>query len=378
MATYANPVQLYFGTDALSSLTELVRSSGHQRLLLLTGAHSLKASGYLAKIQALLAPTDVLLQDQVPANPDVADLFCIKQATDSFAYDAIVAVGGGSVIDTAKALAAFKGHTPQSIADVRAIIQSKAYLPLTAPVCPIWAIPTTAGTGSEVTPWATIWDREESEKYSIAAATLFPRIAIVDPALTLNLSPTMTASSALDALSHALEAYWSKNTNEIVRLYALKAITLIVTHLAQLLDHPADLTLRAHIASGSLFAGLAFSNTKTTSCHSISYPLTLQFGINHGVAVSLTLGQMLVKNEPALLQKEELFSALGIAQPAELITWIRAILAQAKIATRLSEYGVSQDDLAIIAAKSFTPGRMDNNPIDVDKPFLLELLASIF
>lgn len=376
MATYYNPVQIYFGVGTLKQLPTIVQTAGVQRLLLLTGARSLKASGFLATILAQLKDYEVLLQDSVPSNPDVADIHRLKEATDHFAYQAILAVGGGSVMDTAKALAAFKKLKFTSVNDVRAAINNKTYLQ-TPTNCPVWAVPTTAGTGSEVTSWATIWDQEAGLKYSIADATIYPQIALVDPALTQKLSLAMTASSALDALAHALEAYWSNNTNEIVRLYARQAISQVVQHLSPLLSDLSDLNLRSQVAYGSLFAGLAFSNTKTTACHSISYPLTLQYGINHGVAVSLTLGAMLEKNAAALVEKEQLFEALNITRPAELSTWIQTIYSQAGIPGRLRDYGVTADAFPGLVAKSYTPGRMDNNPVEVDKPFLLELLNSI-
>lgn len=376
MATYYNPVKLYFGPGTLQQLSSIIQTTGVRRLLLLTGARSLKASGFLDLILAQLQDYELLLLDNVPSNPDVADIYRLRQAAAHFDYEAILAVGGGSVLDTAKALAAFKEHSLSDAEAVRQAINRQTYL-ATPGRCPVWAVPTTAGTGSEVTPWATIWDKEAGLKYSIADNSLFPQFALVDPVLTQQLPPGLTASSALDALAHALEAYWSKNTNEIVRLYARQAMSQIVTCLQPLLRRPDDLTLRTQIAYGSLYAGLAFSNTKTTACHSISYPLTLQYGINHGVAVSLTLGGMLAKNEAALVAKDELFAALQITAADQLNDWIQSVCAQAGIPGRLRDYGITAEALPALVAKSYTPGRMDNNPVEVDKPFLLELLTAI-
>ena len=376
VATYYNPVQVYYGVGTLASLAEIVQASGKQ-ILMLTGARSLKASGYLDKILQQLQSFEVFVQDNIPSNPDVADILHLKKATGNLAYDVILAVGGGSVIDAAKALAAFRNLNFQDVNEVRAVIQNKSYA-VNSSICPVIAVPSTAGTGSEVTPWATIWDQEAEQKYSIEAPAIFPKAAIVDPVLTQKLSSTMTASSALDALGHAVEAYWSKNSNEIVRLYACEAISKITRNLNLLLENPSDLSLRTEITYGSLYAGLAFSNTKTTACHSISYPLTLQFGISHGVAVSMTLGAMLVKNEAALIEKEKLLAALGIKHTSELTAWIHAVYDQAGLPKRLRDYGVTETDLPVIADKSYTPGRMDNNPVEVDKSFLVSLLEAIY
>jgi len=377
MSTYYNPVQIHYGVATLAKLAEIVQKKGGKKILMLTGARSLKASGHLDKILKQLQCFEVFVQDSIPSNPDVEDILRLKEATDHFPYDLILAVGGGSVIDAAKALAAFRQMNFRNVNEVRAVIKDKIYAD-SPHICPVLAVPTTAGTGSEVTPWATIWDRQEEQKYSLEAPALFPQSAIVDPVLTQNLSPVLTASSALDALGHALEAYWSKNTNAIVRLYACEALSKIVQNLGLLLENLNDLDLRTEIAYGSLFAGLAFSNTKTTACHSISYPLTLQFGINHGVAVSLTLGAMLAKNEAALREKEKLYAALNIKHPSELTAWIQTIYEQAGLPKRLRDYGVLESDLPKIVEKSYTPGRMDNNPVEVDKSFLLDLLRSIY
>jgi phosphonate metabolism-associated iron-containing alcohol dehydrogenase len=381
MALFYNPVKAYFGIAELDRLSEILQdNTKHEscrRILLLTGKRSLQESGQLTKINKQLTGYDVSLFNDIPSNPDVANISTALEKTVEFNFDAILAVGGGSVIDTGKVLAAFKNQQAQTVAELRQAIKQKAYLK-DAVACPVWAVPTTAGTGSEVTSWATVWDKEENAKYSVDNLLLYPEIAIVDPVLTLGLSTTMTASSALDALSHATEAYWSKHTNEIVRIYALRAIELIAKNLADLLDKPHDLDLRAKIAYGSLFAGLAFSNTRTTACHSISYPLTLTCGLNHGVAVCLTLGKMLVKNEECLISKHDLLRAYGVTHAAGVDGFILEILAKAGISARLRDYGVSPDALEDIADRSFTPGRMDNNPADIDKEFILKLLENIY
>lgn len=296
MATFYNPVQIVFGPQQLNTLPEILQScTAKNKILLVTGFQSLKKSGYLEQILQILKDFDVFVAAKVPSNPDVTDIASLKKETDVFPYDLVLAIGGGSVIDAGKALVALRNVDIKTPEDVRHAIKEKKWGPMS---CPLVAVPTTAGTGSEVTSWATVWDHAAGAKYSIEATALYPKVALVAPELTINLTAYMTAASALDAMSHATEAYWSKNTNEIVRLYALKAISSITQNLESLLEDPQDINLRAKVAYGSLFAGLAFSNTKTTACHSISYPLTLQYGLNHGVAVSLTLGKMLEVNEP--------------------------------------------------------------------------------
>ena len=379
MATYYNPVKIYFGPGELKNLSTIMQPSVGQgrKILLLTGSRSLRKSGRLEEITGLIQGHDYFLYDQIPSDPDVEDICTIKQKTDPFKYDSILAVGGGSVIDAGKCLSALRGLVIQSPEEIRKVIEEKSYQD-SSHKCPILAVPTTAGTGSEVTSWATVWDKEKNLKYSIEGLHLYPEIALVDPELTVNLPAGMTASSALDAVSHALEAYWSKNTNEIVRMYALKSIENIVKNLEALLKNLEDIHLRSRVAYGSLFAGLAFSNTKTTACHSISYPLTLMFGLNHGVAVSLTLGKMLKKNESSLVNREDLLAAFGASHAEEVEVFIRNILNRGGIGDRLKDHGVSRGDLAEIADRSYTPGRMDNNPVVLDRDSIIEILDSIY
>ncbi len=154
---------------------------------------------------------------------------------------------------------------------------------------PIIAIPTTAGTGSEVTSWATVWDTVAMKKYSLARETLYPEAALVDPLLTLGLPRAITISTGLDALSHALESIWNVNANPVSSSLAEVAAREVIEALPLLADDLRNEALRTRLARASLFAGLAFSNTRTALAHSLSYHLTLHHGVSHGIACSFSL-----------------------------------------------------------------------------------------
>ena len=379
-STYYNPVRLTFGRGSHTALPYLLQAAGGQNklsIMLLFGTRSLKAAGNLDVIAKLLAGYRYFLQGGVPGNPDIDDILRFKKMTDDFNYNLIIAAGGGSVIDMAKALAALRPAGASSVPELREIVKENR-LPESEEGVQVWALPTTAGSGSEVTPWATVWDREEKAKYSLADPRLFPQAAIVDPLLTVSLPAYTTASSALDALCHAAEAYWSKNSTFLVRLYALQAIKLITGSLQNLLADLSNEKLRENLSYASLLAGLAFSNTKTTACHSISYRMSLSYGIIHGVAASLTLGQVLEKNLPVIEERDALLEAFGVRKPAEVTEWVWAVLAQAGIPARLRDYGVREEDLPDLVDRSTTPGRMDNNPVEIDRQFLSELLSGIY
>jgi alcohol dehydrogenase len=158
---------------------------------------------------------------------------------------------------------------------------------------PIIAVPTTAGTGSEVTSFATVWDEERGRKFSLARENLYPEVALVDPTLMLSKPHSLTLATGLDALSHSIESIWNINANPVSARHAVAAARAILADLPNLLRDLTNLKLRHGIAEASLNAGLAFSNTKTAIAHNLSYPITLGWGVQHGIACSFILPTVL-------------------------------------------------------------------------------------
>ena len=195
-------------------------------------------------------------------------------------------MGGGSVIDSAKVVSVFS--ETKNFGFVESLVRNKTGKEKYS-LAPIIAIPTTAGTGSEVTPWATIWDMDEKKKYSLHLPDLWCVTAIGDPTLTLSMPKDITIQTGLDALSHSLEAIWNKNANSTSTNYAIKAAKEIIEVLPLLVDDLNNIELRSRMLKASLEAGLAFSNTQTAIAHAISYYLTAQRGTPHGVACSFSL-----------------------------------------------------------------------------------------
>ena len=232
------------------------------------------------------------MEDRIEPNPDVSYLRAMYERfwRDHSDCEAIVAVGGGSAIDTAKAL--MVGTASGRFEELIALLtKGTPFRPHR--VKTLIAVPTTAGTGSEVTPWATIWDRAAGQKHSLHLPETWPETAIVDPDLMLTLPNSVTVQSGLDALSHALESIWNVNANPISDTFAVAAAREVMATLPALIDKPNDAQLRAQMALAALKAGLAFSNTKTALAHSISYEMTLRFGLPHGIACSFTLPMVL-------------------------------------------------------------------------------------
>lgn len=281
---YHNPVAVSFGAGSLGALPAIV---GARTVVLVAfpEAHSL---GLVGRVRTLLGDRLMAVIDQVPPNPDVANLQGLYAVfwRDFGDCDVVLGVGGGSTLDTAKAL--IIGTASGTFAELLQLLsQGGTFVP--ARTKSLIAIPTTSGTGSEVTSYATIWDSTRMKKYSLQLRETWAEAAIVDPELTLSLPPKVTLHSGLDALSHCLEAVWNVNSNPVSDTFAIAAAREILTTLPQLMRNPGDIGLRTRMAWAALGAGLAFSNTRTALAHSISYEMTLRYGLPHGLACSFTL-----------------------------------------------------------------------------------------
>lgn len=277
---YWNPVKIRFGSGLLDEVAGLI---GKRRWALVTYDQPLFRE-FSARLTGI-AGAPVVSITNIETNPDCADLAeSCRQFGAAEPAEVIVALGGGSMIDAAKVLAASNGY----FETVRRHLVEKKPLDEAA-IIPIIAVPTTAGTGSEVTSWATVWDSANSSKYSLAHPRLYPETAVLDPALTVGAPRGLTLATGLDALSHALESIWNVNGNPVSANYAVEAAREIIDTLPRLLERLDDVELRARQMRASLLAGMAFSNTKTALAHNISYDITLKSGTIHGIACSFSL-----------------------------------------------------------------------------------------
>jgi phosphonate metabolism-associated iron-containing alcohol dehydrogenase len=282
---YANPVQIEFGVDGFAKLPALI---GKRRYAVVTYGEPF----FDALVKGLEndAGAAVLTIRDVAPNPDYQ---LLSEQTRRFARlrlqpEVIVALGGGSVIDSAKVFAGAGGDFGR----IRSFLEEQKGADLLSAI-PIIAVPTTAGTGSEVTCWGTVWDAANGKKYSLARPNLYPAVAVVDPRLMLGKPLSLTISTGLDALSHSLESLWNINSNPVSANHAVFAARNILDVLPKLVKDLGNIEWRSRMAMAALFAGLAFSNTKTAIAHSLSYPITLRHGVQHGIACSFSLPMVL-------------------------------------------------------------------------------------
>ncbi len=340
------PVHLVCAPGSLAQLAQLVRS---ESVLLLT-SQGFTQRGITAKVRAHCAASNLVVLDQITPNPELDEIEEMAQnLMQGASIQQIVAIGGGSVMDTAKVLAAMLPIISQVTRPLHRHFREQK------PVCwgaslPLITVPTTAGTGAEVTPFATIWDRTTHSKYSLSGDFMFPNLALLDVELTLTLPDDETLNGALDALSHALESLWNRNRTPISCLYAQSAIDKICFALPLLLQRPTAQHARAELQQASLLAGLAISQTRTAIAHSISYPLTSHYGVPHGIACSFTL--------PALI---ELCVTQRLLPDNELCLLITAqhLLEQVPLFRSLRKY-LSWEQLEALRPEMFNPQRADN------------------
>ena len=238
-------------------------------------------------------------------------------------------------------------------------------------------IPTTHGTGSEVTMWGTIWNKEEKKKYSISHPDLYPNVAILDGNLSLSLPLDISIITVMDALSHSFETIWNKNANPKSTSLAIDAICIILQNIEMLKENPMDVTIRRKMLKAANIAGLGFSNTKTAAAHSISYPLTMLYSIPHGIASSISLIPILLINKDFIKDPINKICKNNKYNFEKLIKVIQSI-PKGIVAYTLSEWGVNKNMLNKIADESFTKGRMDNNIVDLDKMQVLKILTEVY
>jgi alcohol dehydrogenase len=341
--SHYNPVRVDSGEEGLSRLGRHVPGNGE--ILLVTTAGFVRR-GQVDGIRSALGADRVRVHAGVTPNPELDDLDRLKEEFAALSPVAIVALGGGSTIDTAKALAVILGRAEAAPLD--AVLRGGRPQAWTRAI-PLVAIPTTSGTGSEVTPFATVWDSRDHRKHSISGDALYPHTALLVPELTLSLPPEETLYSGLDAVSHALESLWNRNRTTLSEAHAVQALRLALDALPAVLAAPTDLAARSRMQQASLLAGMAISRTRTAIAHAISYPLTSHFGVPHGLACSFTLPRIL---EAYLAENEE-------PDHRPLLLRVGGMLDRLDLRARLGEYA-ARADIDALRGEMFQPGRADN------------------
>jgi len=350
------PVEIQAGPKVHAGVGKHVAA----RKVLLVTTEGLIQRGAVERLLAVL-PAAEWRTLSVPPNPELEYLEAQAGPLREEAFEILVAFGGGSAMDSAKALAAaLAGGPGWSLA--RQLAQPPAPLAAALPVC---CLPTTVGTGAEVTPFATIWDRKRRKKHSLDAPGLFPKAAFLEPESTLSLPESQLRWGALDAISHALESLWNRRATPVSLAWARESLAVALAAFPQALARPDDLAARAALQQSGLLAGLAISQNRTALAHAVSYPLTAAFGLPHGLAASFTL--------PALVDLVTENQAWRRPEDAALAARAAELLAGQNLAGRLSAY-VTPAEVLDSHAEMFAPGRAENFRLPMTADALKKIL----
>lgn len=356
---HSNPVHVLAGFDFLPQLTKLVPPSG----VLLVTTSGFTKRGTTGQVVNAIGKDCVTVEDQIDAYPDIDQLDKLIQSLNKLKINRIVAIGGGSVVDTAKVLSVALQCGKTNPID--AIFRKNNPLNWTQKI-PLIAVPTTSGTGAEVTPFATVWDPLSKNKHSLFNDMLYPEYALLDPDLTTTLPLQETLYTGLDAISHALESLWNRNRTPISELFANQALTYAAKSFSEAMKNPGDRFHRGQMQMSSLLAGMAISQTKTAIAHSISYPLTSHFLVPHGLACGFTLKVLAEK-----------MLGEGILDNREAITSIITLLGELELNHEIGRYLEVKDGLKL-ASLMFNPERSDNFIRSIDTEEILSILEDSF
>lgn len=374
MLAYWNPTRRIVGEGVLTQLSEELSVFRPNRVLLVAGEASLRKSRHYDTLRHALSGVAVEEMAPVGANPTVSAIQERWEALRNKAIDSVVAVGGGSVLDVGKLLAVLLRQESGSVEELAASRLAVEREPL-----PCVAIPTTAGTGSEVTQYASLVTPQR-QKMTVEHPWLFPKLALIDPLLCESMPAYVTACTGFDALCQAIESVWSVRHSPFADTHALRAIPLVLDNLEKAVNEPTDRRARFAMSLASCEAGLAISQTRTTAVHAVSYPLTTLFGIAHGHACALTLASFIRFNAPSLLngQGTMLWRAMGVSSSEEAARLVERLMETVALERSLSRLGVDQTGVSRIVDQGFRPDRVGNNPQALTPEALTEMLQTIY
>jgi len=374
------PGKIIFGSGGLSQISAEAKRLGNKVLVVL-GRSAMRKSGALDRLTRLLKKNNLeyIIYENIPSDPTVETVDTGTGLARKEKCNLIIALGGGSVLDTGKAISAMLTNKG-SVADYQEI-EGKSRKFQHKPI-PFIAIPTTSGTGSEATKNAVITNTEFSLKKSIRDPMLIPEVALVDPELTLSLPPHITAICGGDALTQCIESYLGKKSQEITDTLALHAIGLIGKSLVKAVKEGKNLEARKNMAMAALLSGLCLSNSGLGAAHAFSHPLGVYYKIPHGLSCAVLLPYVMEYNLPVVTKKLakiaqslgeniSLLSEIEAAQRA--VEKIKEILSAVGIKENLSEWGIKEKDFSQLI-KGAKGGSLNNNPRNTSDEDLIELL----
>lgn len=377
--TLLQPPKIVFGSGCIDRFAEDCVQGGYKKLFIVTAPPIVPL--FQATVETLAkAGVQVQIYDHVLSEPTVQDFNEILRVARNFGADSVAGIGGGSVLDLAKLVAVGidGSQRVEELFGIGNVLGRKTFL-----AC----LPTTAGTGSEVSPNAILLDEADSMKKGIVSPHLVPDAAYADPKLTLTVPPKVTAETGMDALTHCIEAYTNKFAHPVIDMYALEGIRLIAKNLQAAVEDGKNLEAREALLLGSLYGGLCLGPVNTAAVHALSYPLGGEYHISHGLANAVLLPPVMRYNMESDPHKfARVAEACGVTpggndgETAEKgVEWIARLANSIGIPMNISVFGISRDDVPHLAEAALTVQRLlKNNPREVTHADAVGIYEGLF
>jgi alcohol dehydrogenase len=361
-----NAGRIVAGVNSIDKIGELVKGLGASRVLLLTDKGVLNA-GLIQKPVNIMRNAGIMVEviGDVPPEPEIGQVKKIYEAAAVFSCNMVIGIGGGSAMDTAKLISVMLTNevSLEEMLGVDKIIEKGL---------PLLMVPTTAGTGSEATPNAIVTIPEQELKIGVVSSKLMPDCVILDPMMTLKLPPALTASTGIDALTHALECYISNKANPLSDTFALRAVGLIYGSIRKAYGDGDDINARHDMLLGSFFGGMCIASSGTAAVHALAYPLGGKYKTPHGLSNAILLPVVTEFNADVCADRlKDIGDAMSLTMEGllpeqaaqKVVEALYGLVLDLGIPTSLKGFGIDERDLeGLTEAASKVTRLLDNNP----------------
>lgn len=367
---YFNPVKTVFGSKVRS---KIVKECVGKSVLIICSSTAYDRYVKDPALSALLNCPSTTFEHGFESNPSLTNIIEISHKYRESSLDLVIGLGGGSAMDVAKIASVSIPAIKEDIQIDELLNDSTLFSCFKAIDC--IQVPTTAGTGSEVTPFATVWDYEIQKKKSLSHPVMYAKKAFIDPDFLSQIPTEVALSTGIDALNQAFESIWNLNANEFTRPLSRRAAVLSLQSLPEISEASNDPELREKLALASLFAGLAISQTRTSICHSISYPLTLKYGIEHGMACSFSMLEVFKYNS-ALIKDDLDLIEFELKQDPHIV--LESIIKQHAVNAYLAKSLPDKSVFFETIEDFITSGRFENNIKSCSRDDLIKIITDSY
>ncbi|KKB06918.1 alcohol dehydrogenase [Devosia geojensis] len=364
--SFVQPARIEYGSGKARALGDLIAGWSDRRVLVVADAFN------AGRTDLLGLPAQTHVFSRVKPEPDLPNLDELLDEARAFAPDLVIGFGGGSAMDLAK-LAAVLATSSKGLRDIVGVGKADPRS------IGLIAIPTTAGTGSEVGARALVTDPSSQSKMAVESRHMVADLAVVDPDLTVSLPPAVTAATGVDALAHCAEAFTSRRAHPLIDIYAQKGIALVGQYLARAVADGSDVEARAGLAMAALYGGFCLGPVNTTAGHALSYPLGTRYGVPHGLANAVIFPHTLAFNASAQTAKTATVAELMGFDGTKLFDSAHRYCLDLGIEMRMSKLGVPADDLPSMAEEAHGIRRLlDFNPREIASEDILAIYRAAY